>query len=289
MKSNLKVGAHVSTAGGLSKSVGRAVEIGANCFQIFSSSPRMWLADLPSGEEVEKFKKEMEKTKMGEVFIHAKYLVNLASEKPELVEKSIASLVYDLKVAEMIGAVGVVVHLGSHMGRGFEVVKNELMRNIKEALSQAPGKAMLLAENSAGQKGKIASQLSELRFLLGSVNDDRFGWCLDTCHGWAAGYFSGKPPVNSLIQYDVVEEIKKFKLESSLKVLHVNDSRDEFGSGRDRHDNLGEGLMGLETLSSWVNQPVFKGLPMILEVPGFEGKGPDRKNIEILKKMINEG
>ncbi|MEK7622762.1 MAG: deoxyribonuclease IV [Patescibacteria group bacterium] len=264
-----RIGAHVSISGGLDKAVERIVGMGGNCMQIFSSSPQMWHNKplIITG-----------KIKLP-VFIHAKYLINLGSANQELVEKSIASLKYDLKVGEMIGASGLIVHLGSHMGQGFGLVKKQLVSTIKTVLRDSSGRVKLLIENSAGQKGKLCSQLSEIKLLLQDIHSDKVGWCLDTCHSWGAGISFGKDMENTLIQFDLVK---------SLICLHVNDSKGVFGGGLDRHENIGEGKMGLKELGKYVNYPAFKNLPLITEAPGFDGGGPDRKNIEILKKLCNE-
>lgn len=270
-----RIGAHVSSSGGLDKAVERIVGMGGNCMQIFSGSPQMWQ------------NKQLvitEKIKLP-VFIHAKYLINLGSPQAELVEKSINSLKYDLKVGEMIGAAGVVVHLGSHMGQGFGLVQKQLVKAIKTVLQGGSDRVRLLIENSAGQKGKLCSQLSEIKLLLQDINDTNLGWCLDTCHGFNAGYTCGKASENTLIQNDIFVEAKRLDLLEQLDLIHVNDSRDEFNSGHDRHANLGEGKMGLDWLRSFVNYPAVKELPLILETPGFDGNGPDKQNLEILKSI----
>lgn len=279
-----RVGAHLSTAGGLDKAVGSIVAKGGNCLQIFSSSPRMWLAALPDGETVKKFRDQSRQHDVRPVFIHAKYLINLASTDRTLVEKSMASLKFDLRVANLIGARGVIVHLGSHLGRGFEAVKSGLIRSINNILQDTEAPAELIIENSAGQRGKLCSQLSEIKFIFGSVNSKRLTWCLDTCHAFNAGYFCGKPSGNQLIQYDIVTEAEKSGILDRLVCLHVNDSRDEFGSGRDRHANLGEGKMGSQ-LSAYINHPALTHLPLIIETPGFDGRGPDKQNLDILKSL----
>lgn len=281
-----KLGAHVSTAGGIDKAIERVVAIGGNVAQIFSSSPRMWFAGMPDKSVTDNYVKLATEQGVVGTYIHAKYLINLASPKIELIEKSMASLKYDLKVGEMIKAEGVIVHLGSHLGAGFEAVKDQLVKHIKKVINESPGQVEFIIENSAGQKGKIASQLSEIRFLLESVKSDRLSWCLDSCHAWAAGYSLGENSGNILIGNDIVEEAEKLGILDKLKVIHLNDSRDEFGSGRDRHDNLGAGLMGEKVVASYVNHPELSHLPIILEVPGFDGKGPDKKNLEILKSWI---
>ncbi|MDZ7587327.1 MAG: deoxyribonuclease IV [Patescibacteria group bacterium] len=272
-----RIGAHLSISGGLDKAVVSIVEMGGNCLQIFSSSPRMWFSSLPGKDTVEKFNKLIEDYKVGPVFIHAKYLINLASAKKELVKKSIKSLKFDFEVGEMIEAAGVIVHLGSHLGRGFAGVQEQVTASIKTILQASFGPTKFLIENSAGQKGKLCSQFSEISLLLRTINDSRLGWCYDTCHGWGAGISFGKDWENTLMQFDLVK---------SLVCLHINDSKGVLGGGLDRHENLGAGKMGLKELTKFVNYPAFRTLPLIIETPGFDGQGPDKKNLEILKSLV---
>jgi deoxyribonuclease-4 len=247
----------------------------------------MWLAALPKDEVVKKFRELASKHDVQPIFIHAKYLINLASSNKELVAKSVASLKYDLNVANLIGARGVIVHLGSHLGRGFDAVKVELSRSISSILQDAKGSSELIIENSAGQQGKICSQLSEIKYLFGAVDRHRLTWCLDTCHAFNAGYTLGVPSENPLIQNDIVAEARKLNILDRLVCLHVNDSRDNFASGHDRHANLGEGKMGNQ-LAQYVNHPLLKRLPLIIETPGFDGNGPDSKNLDILRSLFHD-
>lgn len=263
-----RIGAHVSISGGLDKAMERIREMGGNCMQIFSSSPKSWSGTpLVRGQVVD----------IRPIFIHAKYLINLGSDKKELVKKSILSLKFDMQVGGMIKAKGVIVHLGSHLGRGFSTIQEQLVNSIKEILQDSPAGVELIIENSAGQKGKICSLFSEISLLLRTINDSRLGWCYDTCHGWGAGISFGKDWENTLHQFDLVK---------SLVCLHINDSKGVFGGGLDRHENLGEGKMGLKELGKFVNYPAFNNLPLITEAPGFEDKGPDKKNLDILKSLV---
>src|SRR3989338_9077862 len=217
-----RIGAHLSIAGGLEKAVERLAKMGGNCLQVFSASPKSWEVQTISG-------KLPAAARPG--FIHAKYLINLASDREDLLKKSIASLTYDLRVANLIGGQGVIVHLGSHQGRGFEAVKTKVTESIKIILNQTVAPSQLIIENSAGQQGKLCSQFSEIKFILGSVNSNRLAWCLDTCHAFNAGYSLGNASENHLIQKDIVAEAKKLEILDQLVCLHVNDSRDEFASG----------------------------------------------------------
>jgi len=271
-----RIGAHLSIAGGLDKAVERLAKIGGNCLQVFSASPKSWELPTINGRLP---------AAVQPAFIHAKYLINLASDKEDLLAKSIASLKYDLQVANLIGAVGVIVHLGSHLGRGFKAVKVKLISSINNILQDTQGNAQLIIENSAGQQGKLCSQLSEIKAILDAVNSSRLTWCLDTCHAFNAGYSLGKASENSLIHNDIVAEATRLDLVGRLICLHVNDSRDDFASGHDRHANLGEGKMGLKLLAEYVNHPALNHLPLIIETPGFDKSGPDKKNLDILKSL----
>lgn len=278
------IGAHVSTAGGLHLSMGRAKEIGANCIQIFSGSPRIWqrvpLAKIPT----DKLFAEQKENSVEKIYIHALYLTNLATDKPELATKSVAALIYDLSFASHIKASGVIVHIGSHQGRGWDEVKALIAMRIKEILANTPKDSFLLIENSAGQKGKVNSELAEIKWLIDEVGDERLGWCLDTCHAFSAGYgLSADNPGKALL----VDEITRLKLWSKLKVIHVNGSKGRLGGGVDRHANLGEGELSLADLKILLMEKHFQSLALLLEVPGFDGNGPDKENLDLLKSLFD--
>lgn len=331
------IGAHVSASGGMENAPKRAADIGCNAVQIFTSSPRTWQPADPEKINADGFNQACQEHGIIENVIHAIYLVNLASDKPELVAKSRAIIINDLKISALIGSVGVVVHLGSHQGRGYQMMRQQMIDEIQKILDETPDTSTLLIENSAGQKGKIASDLEEIQDLIQEVNSPRLGWCLDTCHAHAGGHKltnskfkiaknkqitnsntinskqntsvgSGLEPEPSTrsklkVQSEKLEgslglfepesptrniftEIDRLNLWSSLKCVHVNDSRDKFGSGRDRHENLGEGLIPTDDLISFVNHPQIRPLPLILEVPGYTKKGPDQPNVECLVNWL---
>lgn len=278
------IGAHVSAAGGISNAYARAQAIGCNAVQIFSASPRVWKRSIIADAEINKcltFQKEygIEKT-----VIHAIYLLNLASENPELVEKSRNVIEFDLRVDAALCGSGVVVHIGSHQGRGFEAINNQLVREVKQILANTPENSTFLIENSAGQNGKIGSDLNELRWLMDEVKSPRLGWCLDTCHAFAAGYDLHNKKSD---EKNIFAEIDRLHLWDSLKVIHTNDSRDPFASGRDRHENIGEGNIGSELMKSFLSHKNIQKLPLILEVPGVDHKsGPDAENVKRLKALV---
>lgn len=277
-------GAHVSTAGGLHLAMERAHAIGANCAQIFSGSPRSWQRLPVAKVATEKLFSEREKYGVEEIYIHSLYLTNLATENPELVTKSVKAVAYDLSYASHIKASGVILHVGSHQGRGWESVRDQIAELIKTILAQTPDDSTLLIENSAGQKGKVNSELAEIRWLFDQVNSSRLGWCMDTCHAFSAGYgFTKSEPGKGLL----VDEIEKYNLWSGLKAIHVNGSQGKLGGGLDRHANLGTGELSLEALKTLLTDKRISHLPLLLEVPGLDGTGPDQPNLDILKKLVS--
>lgn len=287
-----KIGAHVSTNGGLVRGVEKAVGIGANCLQLFSSSPRMWSRRPLDVAAVTNARQQISDLEMMPVITHAMYLVNLATPKPDSLKKSIDVLQYDLQFDAAIQGGGVVVHLGSHLGLGWEHVKEQVATTITTILSNTPENSQFLIENSAGQNGKLSSDLSEIRWLLDEVKSPRLGWCLDTCHAFAAGYSFGNLELlgetgKLETKGELVSTISQLKLWDSLRCVHVNDSKDLFGSGRDRHENLEEGNIPQQWLQTFLDTPELKDVPLILEVPGADKEGPDAVNIEKLKKIIN--
>lgn len=277
-----RIGAHLSVAKGLVTAGEAMLAMGGNCLQIFSGSPRGWARKPIAQVDGTLFTTFCKVHDFGPVFIHALYLVNLTGESDQLITHSIDSLTYDLAYGAAIGARGVIVHLGSHLGKGFDAVFHPLIARLKTILAATPKNSTLLIENSAGQKGKLCSDFGEIRRIFdalpGEVQSGRLGWCLDTCHAFAAGYSLG----------NIQEPIAKHQLQKQLKVIHLNDAKDPFDSGRDRHENIGEGTIGRETLQQFLTNPAWIHLPVILEVPGFDKKGPDAKNIAIVKELVGE-
>lgn len=274
-----KIGAHVSIAGGLTNAISNTGSIGGNCLQIFAGSPRTWARSIFPQDQVKSFNNQVQEKDLSPVFIHALYLVNLGSDQADLVKKSEQSLLTDIQNGDLINCTGVIVHIGSHQGRGFVSVKDQIITSIKKILSQTKTTPFVI-ENSAGQKGKIGS-LEEIRDLVAGVNSDRVRICLDSAHLFAAGFdLRNKKEVDAL-----VDKLKKYKLLEKLALLHLNDSKSSYNSGRDIHDNLGAGTIGKEGLANFVSHKDLKHLPIILEVPGLDGKGPDAHNIDLAQQL----
>lgn len=298
MPTSRLIGAHVSASGGIDKAIERAGAIGCNCAQIFSGSPRSWGRAELSKINTDKIDSKKRELHVSSIIIHSLYLLNLASENPELTRKSIEAVVYDLQLDALVKSGGVVVHTGSHQGHGWDNVRERVVKNMAQILEKAPAKdCHFLIENAAGQQGKIGGDLTEIRWMIDQLQDSRLGWCFDTCHAFASGYSLGKDRANitssangkneTLRPGSAIDEIEELNLWSDLKCIHVNDSRDPYGSGRDRHENLGEGLIPQADLVYFLNYDQLTNIPLILEVPGLNGTGPDEENINRLKAMVS--
>ena len=278
------IGAHVSTAGGLRRAVGRTADIGAEAMQIFASSPRGWAFKTPSDEDVAVFRDSSRKAGLGPTVLHAIYLVSLGSPDPVLAGRSAESLTRHLETANRLGALGLIFHAASHRGAGLDAVFDQFVSAMGGVLDSAPGEALLMLENSAGQGNHIGSTFAEIGRLVKAIDSPRVRVCLDTQHSWAAGYDIASPDG---LHATMGEFDREIGLEL-LSAVHMNDSKRPLGSGVDRHENIGEGLIGREGLKTFMSHPVVRDLPFYLEVPGFGGQGPDARNVAILKTMRDE-
>ncbi|TSC52197.1 MAG: deoxyribonuclease IV [Parcubacteria group bacterium LiPW_41] len=276
------IGAHVSTAGGLYTAFDRAQLIGAEAVQIFGSSPRAWRAKMPTKEECEKFKKEREKYSISHVFLHAAYLVNLASGNSDIFLNSKQSLIDHLSIAEMIGADGLIFHIGSSKGITRSEALLQEIEAMREIISRVPGKAKLIMENTAGGGDKVGDSIKEMGELYKKTGSDRLGICFDTAHAFEAGW------VESYTKDSVKKLFDEFDKEigiENLCAIHANDSMTDSGSYHDRHANIGEGKVGETGFRALFSDKRLHSIPWILEVPGV-GDGPDRKNIDELNKIF---
>lgn len=273
------IGGHVSIAGSLTNSISNSLKIGGNCLQIFAGSPRLWFRKPFADTEVTSFLSGIKENLLGPVFIHALYLVNLATQNPEMLEKSINSLVMDLQNGARIGSSGVIIHIGSHLGSGFDSVKDQVAASLQRLVGLTENCDLIL-ENAAGQNGKIGS-LEELSFLIKAVDSPRIKVCLDTAHLFAGGVdLRNEESVENLIS-----KLKDLGLLDKLVCLHLNDCASDLDSHRDIHANIGEGKIGLEGLKIFINREELIHLPLILEVPGENKEGPDLKNITLVKEL----
>lgn len=276
-----RIGGHVSSSGGIENAILNSQTIGGNAVQIFAGSPRMWARSLYSPKVAQSFKDLAVQADMNPVYIHALYLTNLASDNPAILAKSKKALITDLINSASIGSAGVVLHIGSHQGRGWDHDKAQVIASIQEVLDSTPPDSILLLENSAGQQGKIGS-LAELKDILDAIPSQRLKVCLDTAHAFEAGYnFTTTQGLDIWLA-----EIENTITLSKIELLHLNDSKTPLGSGRDNHQNIGDGYIGSDGIARLINHPKLSHLPLILEVPGIDGTGPDKANIDRVKALL---
>ena len=276
----MKLGAHVSTSGGLQKAIERATNIGAEAIQIFASSPRAWRFRHPDDETAEEFRRLSEQENVSPCYIHGSYLVNIGGSSDQI-EKSIDSLVNNMQAAAKIGAEGVIFHGGSHKGKGFDNVFDQAVDTLQKVLELSPDNVWLCLENSAGMGAHIGSSFQEMGALISGVNHPNLKVCLDTEHMFAAGYNIASPREIKVVMKEFDAEIGLDK----LVAVHANDSKVELGAGVDRHENIGDGHIGTDGFKCIMAEPSFKNVPFFLEVPGFDGEGPDKKNLDLLKEI----
>lgn len=279
----MKIGAHVSTAGGVSKAVDRAVDIGAETIQIFASSPRSWAFKPLAETEIIKFREKSKTLGVGPTFIHGSYLVNLGGP-PVLLDKSINSLNLNMEAAGQLGARGVIFHTGSHKGRGFEAIFEQATLALATIIENSPPDVCLLIENSAGAGDHIGSKFTEIGKIINEIGSDRIRVCLDTQHCFGAGYGIDDPDSIGAVMDEFDDAIGLDR----LAAVHANDSKVEFGSGVDRHENIGDGDIGLEGFETIMSHSAFADVPFLLEVPGADKKGPDKENVDRLKAVRAE-
>lgn len=282
-------GAHVSSSGGIDKAVERAVAIGADAAQVFIQSPRMWRPVNHKDESVARFRELREAHLQGAV-AHAIYLINVASDDPELWEKGASALAHTMTMGARLGLDAVIFHPGSHKGAEsglagcVDRIAKACLRAIEagetEAAASGTSSPFLLLENTAGTGGTIGRDAEELATLVHAADDhERLGVCLDSCHWWA----SGVDVTDRAVLDAELAELDDAIGPERLRAIHLNDSKTALGSNRDRHDNLGEGEIG-DGLGTFLAHPRFEGLGAYLEVPGA-GDGPRSEDIAAARAM----
>lgn len=279
------IGAHVSSSGGIWTAVERGLALEAEAIQIFGSQPQVWRPTKHTPEALERFRAAREEAGLEAVWLHSPYLPNLASEDDEMWEKSISSVANSLNVADGVGANGVVLHTGSHRGRGIEAVLPRVTEALVRIFETAPGQARLALENAAGQGGTIGKSWAELGAIVRAVPQSRLAVCMDTCHAFAAGYNIVDPAALDAMLRELDGEVGLDR----LAVMHANDSKGELGGAKDRHENIGDGFIGGAGFRVLLAEPRLHLVPMLLEVPGMDGKsGPDLENVQRLKRLRAE-
>jgi deoxyribonuclease IV len=277
----VEFGAHMSSSGGIDTAIDRIQAIGGDCVQVFTQSPRMWRPTDHKPDAIERFREKRRAAGIGGVVCHALYLSNLAAPDDVIYEKSVQAMRSTVDVACAIDADAVIFHVGSHLGAGFEAGLERTSAALAQILERCAGGTWLLMENSAGAGGTIGRSLEELAVLLERLDHHpRLGVCLDSCHLYVSGYdVTDRGAVEAL----VAELDERIGLDR-LRALHVNDTAAELGSNRDRHANIGEGLMG-EKLGVFLAHPAFQHLSAYLEVPGENKTGPNANEIQKLRDL----
>ena len=276
-------GAHVSAAGGISKAIDRIEEIGGNAVQVFTQSPRMWRPTEHTPEEVKRFRKRRRQARVKAVTCHALYLVNLASRDPTVRENSLAALRATMETADAIGSEAVVFHVGSHLGLGFDDAVALVEPALRELLELTGDDLWLCMENAAGTGGTIGRSIAELAVLADAVDGHpRLGLCLDSCHWWASGVDVSDPAVLDAALEDLDTRVGLDR----VRVLHANDSQTPLGSNRDRHELVGQGLIG-DGLGTFLAHPAFKSLPAITET--WENKGEATEDLDRMRDLRRRG
>lgn len=279
------VGAHVSAAGGLVNTITNAERIGADAIQFFGSSPRAWKVFYPSSAAIAAYKAAYKKSALQGAFLHAPYLINLGTPKKYLFEASVQNLQGHLTIAHLTGAQGVIFHVGSTVDHDdLAKAEKQVIGALRKILKAVPGKTQLIIENAAGGGSKIGATPDQVARLLEGVNSPRMKVCIDTQHAFAAGQVQSYTPPH------IAEFLDRWFSaigKNTLVALHVNDSKTEFNSHHDRHENIGQGSIGLAGFKNLAKEKRVNNLPWLLEVPGFDNEGPDAKNISLLKKCFH--
>lgn len=280
----LRLGIHTFTSGSLEKAALRAQELGANTFQIFSASPRMWRARVPDPVQVKLFQAARECYDLHPLAIHVNYLVNLASVDPEVRSRSIAAFRGEMERAAIIGAEYLVLHPGNHRGRSPEEGIEAFVQGLAEAAEPFHhDRLTVLLENTAGSGASLGSRLEELRAirdLAGEITGLPIGYCLDTCHLLAAGF-----DISSARGFTATLRAIEDRLGlAHVHLFHANDSKTPRGSRVDRHAHIGAGHIGLDGFRRILNHPKLRKKPFILETP-IDEPGDDRRNLDALKAL----
>lgn len=282
-----RFGVHMSVAGGIQNAFNAGIEVGCDCMQIFVKNQRQWAAPQLTREKINAYADAQRETGLSPVVAHASYLLNLASPEAAKRQRSIDALVDEHERCQQLGVDFLVFHPGAHMGEGMDAGIKRIARSL-DVVSRKSGEGCctILLETTAGQGSAIGYRFEHLRDILGQVkHPERFGACLDTCHLFVAGYDFRKPTGYESMMDELIKTIGV----STVRCIHVNDSKREAGSRVDRHEHIGEGKIGKSGIAHFVNDRRFGAMPMILETPeGSNGRGTDmdKVNLRRLRRMI---
>jgi len=276
------VGLHVSAEGSVALAFDRAREVGATTFQVFTRNPNQWKFKPLADETVASFREERKKSGFERIVDHMPYLPNLAS--PERATKKISRYTLDeeLKRCDALGIDYLVIHLGSHLGKGSAIGIANIAEACDEAIAGSRGESMILLENMAGQKNCVGARFEELRAILDRVGvGERVGVCLDSCHAWAAGFDIGNDEAVSgtMGLFDELIGLGR------LKVVHLNDSKGALGSRLDRHENIGKGKIGKKGISALLHYPGVSERPLIMETP-YKDIRAMKQSVKLVRALL---
>ena len=279
------IGAHVSTSGGLLNVLERAEDTRSDAIQIFNQSPRMWRPTKYTDDDFAAFREGMKDSRLQAVMVHMIYLINPATNDKVVRKKSVESLTHALQVGEGIGAIGVVVHPGALKEDTRSNAKKRAIKLVKEALARTEA-CPIFYENTAGSPQLLGRDFDETAELIEATGGPkRLGLCIDTCHLYATGYDVCTPEGVS----DLADEIDAKIGLKQLRAIHLNDATDPRGSNRDRHAAIGKGTIGRKGFRAFLSEPRFQELPAVSESPGLKGKGPDREEVQLVRRLRREG
>ena len=277
------LGAHESIAGGLHLAFERIEKVGGESLQIFTRNQRQWHPAELKTEEIIAFKEAREKSGDMIVASHASYLVNLATGKEELLEKSVRNLSLELQRCAQLGVPYVVLHPGSHGGDGVEVGLDRVVAGLDKTFEKSGVEVQMLIETTAGQGTGLGSRFEELGYILAnSKYPELLGVCVDTCHIFAAGY-----ELRSVDGYqETVAALDREIGLDKIRFFHLNDSKKDLDSRVDRHEHIGKGTIGLEGFRNLLNDSHFVDMPMTLETPKSDSLEEDRENLRVLRALM---
>ncbi len=281
IKNQIKCGLHVSISKGIDLAVDRAKEKTCNTFQIFTSNPRSWRSRALPINEIVKFNEKLHESGMKPVFSHIPYLPNFSSPSMVVYRKSVKSLIEELNRCNRLDISYIVIHLGSHLGKGRRIGLKKLTNAITTAFNSSNGKVILLLENTAGTRNSMGSSFREIQEIIDQISDNhRLGICFDTCHAFAAGYDLR----NTTSIGETIDRLKEEIDLERLKVVHANDSKGKLASHIDRHEHIGKGYIGNKGFRTILHTDIFCKLPIILETP-IGNKNDDSKNLGQIRKL----
>lgn len=280
------IGAHISTKGGLVTAYERATTVGASAIAIFAKNSNQWNGKPTSAAESKAFRAARKASGIAPLVTHASYLINLATTNPEFHRKSIAGMIDELTRAGQLGASAVVLHPGAHLGAGAAAGLDQIARSLDQIHQAIPDcRVVTLLETAAGQGSCVGCTFEELGTILKLVADaSRVGICFDTCHVFASGY-----EIRTRAGYErTIDELDKHIGIENVGVFHLNDSKKDLGSRVDRHEHIGEGLIGLGAFESLLNDERFARIPKVLETPKPEPLESDIRNLAKLRALLHD-